>query len=119
MEAPAEGCRAAWAAMRKRPMTRATQSGKGPDLSLPKAATGIQGLDEVTGGGLPRGRPTLICGSAGCGKTVVAMEFLVRGATEFNEPGLFMTFEETAEELTQNVLSLRFDLAELVQQKKL
>ena len=64
--------------------------------SLPKALTGIQGLDEITGGGLPRGRPTLVCGSAGCGKTLLAMEFLVRGATEYNEPGVFMAFEETA-----------------------
>ena len=63
---------------------------------LPKAPTGIQGLDEVTGGGFPRGRPTLICGSAGAGKTLLAMEFLIRGATEFNEPGVFMAFEETA-----------------------
>jgi circadian clock protein KaiC len=72
---------------------------------LPKAQTGIQGLDEITGGGLPKGRPTLICGSAGCGKTLLAMEFLVRGATEFNEPGVFMAFEETAKDLTQNVAS--------------
>lgn len=86
---------------------------------LAKAPTGIQGLDEITGGGLPRGRPTLVCGSAGCGKTLLAMEFLVRGATQFDEPGVFMSFEETAPELTQNVRSLGFDLDELVQQKKL
>lgn len=86
---------------------------------LPKAPTGIQGLDEVTRGGLPRGRPTLVCGSAGCGKTLFAMEFLVRGATEHNEPGVFMAFEETAEELVQNVRSLGFDLDELVASKKL
>ncbi|MBC7815840.1 MAG: AAA family ATPase, partial [Planctomycetaceae bacterium] len=86
---------------------------------LAKAPTGIQGLDEITGGGLPRGRPTLVCGSAGCGKTLLAMEFLVRGATQFGEPGVFMSFEETAEELTQNVRSLGFDLDDLVQQKKL
>ena len=66
---------------------------------LAKAPTGIQGLDEITGGGLPRGRPTLVCGGAGCGKTLLAMEFLVRGATEYGEPGVFMAFEETAEEL--------------------
>lgn len=88
-------------------------------LSLPKAATGIQGLDEITGGGLPRGRPTLVCGSAGCGKTLLAMEFLVRGAAELSEPGVFMAFEETAEELTQNVRSLGFDLEELADQNKL
>src|SRR5215470_6997367 len=87
--------------------------------TLPKAPTGIQGLDEITQGGLPRGRPTLICGSAGCGKTLLAMEFLVRGATEFGEPGVFMPFEENAEELTQNVRSLGFDLAKLTKQKKL
>jgi circadian clock protein KaiC len=87
--------------------------------SLPKAATGIQGLDEVTGGGFPRGRPTLVCGSAGAGKSLLAMEFLVRGATQYNEPGVFMTFEETPEELTQNVRSLGFDLDELAKKKKL
>ena len=89
------------------------------NLGLAKAPTGIQGLDEITGGGLPRGRPTLVCGSAGCGKTLLAMEFLVRGATQFGEPGVFMSFEETAAELTQNVRSLGFDLDELAQTKKL
>jgi len=87
--------------------------------SLPKAPTGIQGLDEVTGGGLPRGRPTLVCGGAGCGKTLFAMEFLVRGVVEYGEPGVFMAFEETAAELAQNVRSLGFDLDELAKQKKL
>jgi circadian clock protein KaiC len=87
--------------------------------SLPKAETGIEGLDEITGGGFPRGRPTLICGSAGCGKTLLAMEFLVRGATQFGEPGVFLTFEETGEELRQNVRSLGFDLRHLADQKKL
>jgi circadian clock protein KaiC len=86
---------------------------------LPKAPTGIQGLDEITQGGFPRGRPTLVCGSAGAGKTLLAMEFLVRGATEYNEPGVFMAFEETAPELTQNVRSLGFDLDELAKEKKL
>jgi len=81
--------------------------------ALPKACSGIQGLDEITGGGLPLGRPTLVCGGAGCGKTLLAMEFLVRGATEYNEPGLFVAFEETEEELTQNVASLGFDLRDL------
>ena len=74
--------------------------------TLPKSPTGIQGLDEITGGGLPTGRPTLVCGSAGCGKTMLAMEFLVRGATQFDEPGVFMMFEENAAELTANVRSL-------------
>jgi len=87
--------------------------------TLPKAPTGIQGLDEITQGGLPRGRPTLVCGSAGCGKTLLAMEFLVRGATEFGEAGVFMAFEESAEELAQNVLSLGFDLNKLVRQRKM
>jgi circadian clock protein KaiC len=86
---------------------------------LPKAPTGIQGLDEITGGGLPKGRPTLICGGAGCGKTLLAMEFLVRGATEFDEPGVFMAFEEAAKDLAQNVASLGFDLNNLVTRKKM
>jgi circadian clock protein KaiC len=86
--------------------------------TLPKTPTGIDGLDEVTGGGLPKGRPTLICGSAGCGKTLLAMEFLVRGAAQFNEPGVFMAFEETAPELAQNVRSLGFDLDQLAAEKK-
>ena len=88
-------------------------------MALRKAPTGIPGLDEVTVGGLPAGRPTLICGSAGCGKTLMAMEFLVRGATEFGEPGVFMSFEEGVEELTENVRSLGFDLDELMRQEKL
>ncbi len=86
---------------------------------LPKAPTGIQGLDEITGGGLPKGRPTLVCGGAGCGKTLLAMEFLVRGARQFNEPGVFMAFEETAKDLTQNVASLGFDLKDLITRKKM
>jgi len=87
--------------------------------ALPKALTGIQGLDEITAGGLPTGRPTLLCGSAGCGKTVLAMEFLVHGALEYGEPGVFMAFEETGEDLQQNVASLGFDLAGLARKKKL
>jgi hypothetical protein len=74
--------------------------------ALPKAPTGIAGLDEVTGGGLPRGRPTLVCGPAGCGKTLLAMEFLVRGITQFDEPGAFVAFEESVEDLVANVASL-------------
>jgi circadian clock protein KaiC len=88
-------------------------------LALEKAPTGITGLDEITNGGLPKGRPTLICGSAGCGKTLFSMEFLVRGATEFGEPGVFVAFEETAEELGQNVASLGFDLEQMIADKKL
>src|SRR4051812_17935653 len=87
--------------------------------TLAKAPTGIPGLDEITGGGLPRGRPTLVCGSAGCGKTLLAMEFLVRGATQFDEPGVFVAFEESTEELTQNVRSLGFDLNALAEQNRL
>ncbi len=86
---------------------------------LPKAPTSIDGLDEITGGGLPKGRPTLVCGGAGCGKTLFAMEFLVRGATVYNEPGVFISFEETEKELTENVASLGFDLKRLVEQKKI
>ena len=87
--------------------------------ALPKSPTGIQGFDEITNGGLPAGRPTLICGGAGCGKTLFGMEFLVRGATQFNEPGVFMSFEETNEELIKNVASLGFDLEGLIKQKKI
>jgi circadian clock protein KaiC len=79
---------------------------------LAKTPTGISGLDEVTGGGLPKGRPTLICGPAGCGKTLLALEFLVRGITLFNEPGVFVAFEESADDLVANVASLGFDLAQ-------
>ena len=86
---------------------------------LPKTPTGITGFDEITRGGLPKGRPALICGGAGCGKTLFAAEFLVRGAREFNEPGVFVAFEETQEELTRNVASLGFDLNQLIRQKKL
>lgn len=100
-------------------MTKGTRHQSTPDRVLPKAPTGIQGLDEITGGGFPRGRPTLVCGSAGCGKTLLAMEFIVRGATQYREPGVFMAFEENAQELTQNVRSLGFDLDKLVRQKKL
>ena len=82
--------------------------------TLPKAPTGISGLDEVTGGGLPRGRPTLVCGPAGCGKTLLAMEFLVRGITEFDEPGVFVAFEESVDDLVANVASLGFDLERFV-----
>jgi circadian clock protein KaiC len=86
---------------------------------LPKSPTGISGLDEVTGGGLPKGRPTLVAGGPGCGKTLFAMEYLVNGAMEYDEPGVFVAFEETAEELAQNVTSLGFDLNELIKQKKM
>jgi circadian clock protein KaiC len=88
---------------------------KAPGLKmLRKAPTGIRGLDEITGGGLPAGRPTLVCGDTGCGKTLLGMQFLVHGATEYGEPGVLMAFEETAEELTENVASLGFDLKDLI-----
>jgi circadian clock protein KaiC len=87
--------------------------------TLPKSPTGIPGMDEITAGGLPKGRPTLVSGSAGCGKTLFAIEFLVNGAIQYNEPGVFMAFEENADELAQNVASLGFDLKELIKQKKL
>lgn len=87
--------------------------------TLPKSPTGILGFDEITLGGLPAGRPTLVCGGAGCGKTLFGIEFLVRGATQFNEPGVFMSFEETNKELTMNVASLGFDLNDLIKKKKI
>jgi circadian clock protein KaiC len=86
---------------------------------IPKTPTGIVGLDQITGGGIPTGRPTLICGEAGCGKTLMSLEFIVRGAIEFNEPGVFMAFEEKAEELQVNVSSLGFDLKKLEADKKI
>jgi circadian clock protein KaiC len=95
---------------------------KGPQEAnretLPKSPTGITGLDQVTGGGLPQGRPTLVCGAAGCGKTLLAMEFLVRGATQFGETGAFITFEEPVEDLILNVRSLGFDLQQLIDDGK-
>jgi circadian clock protein KaiC len=96
----------------------------GPGVSvtleaLEKSPTGVKGLDEITNGGLPKGRPTLVCGGPGSGKTLLGMEFLVRGVLEFNEPGVFMAFEETAEELAKNVASLGFDLGKLLASKKL
>ena len=87
--------------------------------ALEKCPTGISGLDEITEGGLPRGRPTLICGGAGSGKTLLSMEFIVRGITEFNEPGVFMAFEENAEDLAKNVASLGFDVNGLIAQNKM
>lgn len=90
-----------------------------PAQGLDKVPTGIQGLDEITYGGLPRGRPTLVSGAPGCGKTLLGMEFLVHGAVQFNEPGVFLAFEETGEELSKNFVSLGFDVAALVSAKKL
>jgi circadian clock protein KaiC len=86
---------------------------------FPKVRTGIEGLDEITEGGLPKGRPTLVCGSAGCGKTLFAVQFLAKGVTQYNEPGVFMSFEESFEDLSQNVSSLGFDLDKMVHDNKL
>src|SRR3954463_12018121 len=99
------------AGSRKRPsVTSSANARRGVD----KAPTGISGLDELTSGGLPRGRPTLVCGSAGCGKTVLGLEFLVRGATQYGEPGAIFTFEERGDELAANVASFGFDLPGLI-----
>ncbi|MBW4437766.1 MAG: circadian clock protein KaiC [Pleurocapsa minor GSE-CHR-MK-17-07R] len=87
--------------------------------TLEKSPTGISGFDEISGGGLPKGRPSLICGGAGCGKTLFSMEFLVNGIRQYDEPGVFMAFEETREDLTKNTSSLGFELDALVQQGKL
>jgi circadian clock protein KaiC len=87
--------------------------------AVPKSPTGIQGLDEITGGGLPRGRPTLICGGPGCGKTILSMEFLINGARQFDEPGVFVSFEESVEDLTMNFASLGLDPRPLAARKKL
>lgn len=86
---------------------------------FPKTSTGIEGLDEITEGGFPKGRPTLICGGAGCGKTLLSIQFLIKGITEFNEPGVFMSFEEPSKDLSLNVKSLGFDLEQLKKEKKL
>jgi circadian clock protein KaiC len=99
--------------MRRRQIKPAAKAG------IAKCATGITGLDQITEGGLPKGRPTLLCGGAGCGKTILAMEFLVRGAAQFGEPGVFMAFEETGKELSDNVASMGFDLPALIAHKKL
>ena len=97
----------------------ADQSQPMSPYGLEKVPSGIKGLDEITFGGLPKGRTILVAGNAGCGKTLLAMEFLVRGAREFGEPGVFVTFEETTEELIKNVSSLGWDLEELIRDKKI
>ena len=98
-------------------MPSSTQST--PVEQLRKIPTGIDGFDEITGGGLPQGRPTLICGGPGSGKTLFGMEFLVRGARDFDEPGVFMSFEEKDTDLVENFSSLGFDLVDLVARNKL
>jgi circadian clock protein KaiC len=96
------------------PLTQATTA-----TSLPKTLTGIVGLDDLTLGGLPTGRPTLLCGAPGCGKTLFALTFLVNGATRFAEPGVFMSFEERSQDLTENVASLGYDLDSLISEAKI
>jgi circadian clock protein KaiC len=100
-------------------MDQQNATAKASVTPLKKCPTGINGLDEITGGGLPQGRPTLVCGGTGCGKTLLAMEFLVRGALQYDEPGVFMSFEEKSEELALNFASLGFDLADLEARNKL
>jgi circadian clock protein KaiC len=102
-------------------MAKENKKGKNQSFhpQIAKTLTGITGLDQITGGGIPTGRPTLICGEAGSGKSLISLEFIVRGATEFNEPGVFMAFEEKAQELASNVGSLGFDLNKLQADKKL
>ena len=100
-------------------MSRQNRRNSKPLKGLQKERTGVSGFDEITRGGLPAGRPTLICGSAGAGKTLFAMEFLIRGATLFNQPGVFMSFEESDQELATNVASLGFDLDQLSADNKL
>jgi circadian clock protein KaiC len=100
-------------------MTTQKSAANGTVRALAKAPTGIEGFDEISYGGLPRGRPTLVCGSAGSGKTLFGIEFLVRGATQFDEPGVLIAFEETPEEIARNVASLGFDFDALVRARKL
>ena len=98
---------------------RSPASHPGRAVELPKSLTGIRGLDEVTRGGLPTGRPTLVCGGAGSGKTLLALTFLVNGAVRFDEPGVLMTFEENGAEIASDVASLGFDLPALIEAKKI
>jgi len=95
------------------------EQSKSHSFKFPKTPTGVDGLDEITEGGFPQGRPTLICGGAGCGKTLLSMQFLIKGITDYNEPGVFMSFEEPSDDLTLNVKSLGFDLEKLKADKKL
>ena len=98
-------------------MTSLSETPAGP--LLPKAPTGVRGLDEITGGGLPMGRSTLVTGGAGCGKTLLGVQFLVAGAREYGEPGVLVTFEESAEKITANFASLGFDLDGLLKDELL
>src|SRR4029079_19309174 len=100
-------------------MTGTVSNPKTTLRGIRKAPTGVKGLDEITSGGLPAGRSTLLCGNAGAGKTLLAVEFLVRGATLFDERGVLVTFEETADALAENVASLGFDLGALASERRL
>ena len=102
--------------MPQRRRTRKSKARKRP--SLVKVATGIEGFDEITGGGLPQGRPTLVCGGPGCGKTLFALQFLVHGAAH-GESGVFVSFEETEEDLLKNAESLGYDVPGLVEANRL
>jgi circadian clock protein KaiC len=95
------------------------KNSKSHSFIFPKTPTGVDGLDEITNGGFPKGRPTLICGGAGCGKTLMSMQFLIKGITDHNETGVFMSFEEPSNDLSLNVKSLGFDLEQLKADKKL
>ncbi len=96
-----------------------TNKSKTSTFKFPKSLTGIQGLDDITTGGLPKNRPTLLLGNTGCGKTIMAMEFLVNGIVMFNEPAVFMAFEEKTDELVVNVKSLGYDLDKHLAEKKI
>jgi circadian clock protein KaiC len=98
---------------------KATAKRKIEKFVFPKTPSGIEGLDEITAGGFPKGRPTLVCGGAGCGKTLLSIQFLIKGITEYEEPGVFMSFEEPSKDLSLNVKSMGFDLEKLKAEKKL
>src|SRR3954469_4194641 len=103
-----------------KPSTRARAPAADRGITvIEKSPTGIAGLDEITYGGLPKGRPTLLCGAAGCGKTLFSMTFLYNGAVRYDEPGVFIAFEERPEELIKNVGSLQYDIQDLIDDKKL
>jgi circadian clock protein KaiC len=104
---------------KRQSMNKQTQPTHAESIALTKTPTGIRGLDDVTFGGLPAGRPTLLCGAAGCGKTLLAMTFLINGARDYGENGVFMSFEERAIDLEQNVASLGYGLADLVASKNI
>src|SRR6476646_8665777 len=100
-------------------MASRTKSSSRELLLLEKTPTGIPGFDKISEGGLPKGRTAIVCGGPGCGKTMFGIEFLVRGALQYDEPGVLMAFEETPEDIATNVASLGFDIQDLARQKKL